>query len=154
MKHLAVLSVLLLTGCQFWIVGHTDDNGIVVHGTGTADPMNGTTKFTLVADGTDVKCDGHSYPKPGATDQRAIVKLDCNDGRKGEGETWITIHMETGEGEGVDTCGNEYKMFFSINKDKTDQKLAEYREAMQQSGNAMNDKCDAGEIPAHTDPLI
>lgn len=155
MKQLAVLSVFFLAGCQFWIVGHTDDNGIVVHGPGTADPLTGTTKFTLAADGADVKCTGHSFPKPGAVDQRAIVKLDCDDGRKGEGETWITIPMETGEGTGTDTCGNVYTMFFSIDKGKVDAKLAEYRKAMEESGNAFNDKCDApGDIPAHTDPLI
>ncbi len=155
MKYLALLSLFILGACQFWLAGITDDKGIVIHGTGTADPMTATTKFDLAVDGADVKCKGHSYPKPNTPDQRAIVKIDCDDGRKGEGESWITVHMETGEGAGVDTCGNAFDMFFSIDKQKVDDKLAEYRQARRDSGNAYNDKCDAGgNIPPHTDPLI
>lgn len=155
MKYLAWLSFLFLSGCQFWLTGVTDDNALVLHGSGVADPMAGTTTFNLAVDGADVNCTGRSFPKPGAADQRAIVKIDCDDGRKGEGESWITVQMETGEGAGVDTCGNSFRMFFSINKQKVDAKLAEYRKAVRESGNAMNDKCDAaGNIPAHTDPLI
>lgn len=153
-RHFALpLLVMLLSGCQFWITGHSDDYGLVVYGEGVADPMAATSKFNLVHDGTGVKCDGESRPKDGST-QRAIITVRCDDGRSAEGESWL-LAMDTGEGRGTDNCGNGFYMTFSTNKFYVDSKVAEYRKKMAEAGTEGNDKCDAaGDVPPHTDPLI
>ena len=150
---LAAPMLALLAGCQFWIAGHSDDKSMVVLGEGKADPATGTTKFNLQIDGTDVKCTGDSRPKRDGS-QVADVDITCDDGRTAHGETKL-ITMDTGDGNGSDSCGNSYYMYFSTNKFTIDSKLKEYRKLVAESGNQGNDKCNAaGDIPPHTDPLI
>ncbi len=152
-RKLAIVSVLMLGGCQIWIAGHTDDNGLVVQGTGTANPPARTSKFTLTIDGSPAKCDGNSHANPDGS-RTDVVFINCDDGRKGEGTSHV-VSADTGEGTGTDNCGNKYYLMFSINQEFIQGKLAEYRKASKASGNAGNDKCEApGRLPPHTDPLI
>lgn len=154
MKKLGFVAMLLLLGgCQFWIAGRTVDNSMVLIGEGTADPMAGTTRYTFTIEGTGVKCTGRSAPKPG-TNNRAIHTIKCDDGRTAKGESWL-ISMDTGEGEGTDSCGNKVITAFSVNKSYVDEKLAEFRAKVKASPNAGNDKCASSmEIPPHNDPLV
>ena len=150
---LAVPILAALGGCQFWLAGHSDDNGEVVSGEGIADPGAGTTTFNLVYDGSGLKCEGESHPKPGEANH-ALVTTKCEDGRTGKGESYL-LQMDTGEGHGTDSCGNGYYITFSTNKTYIDTKLQEFRKKLAASGNEGNDKCNASlDVPPHTDPLI
>lgn len=153
MKKFGLVAILLLGGCQFWIAGHSADYGMMLIGEGTADPLAGTTRYTFTIEGTGVKCTGTSVKKPGAP-QRAINTIKCDDGRTGTGESWL-ISMDTGAGEGTDSCGNKVLTMFSANKSYIDEKLAEIRAKVKASPNAGSDKCASTmEIPPHNDPLI
>lgn len=150
----SILSTFMLAGCNFWVVGHSKDYGLIVHGTGVANVGDGTTAFNLEVDGKELKCQGKSFKKPGdTTGGRASVEIVCSDGRKASGESVLTS-MEGGTGAGTDTCGNEVEMYFHINQSLVTERLEQYRQARKSSPGGF-DRCDAsGDAPPHRDPLI
>ena len=156
-KYFLIPVIVFLSGCQFWIAGHSVDKRALVIGTGTADPAAGTTVYTMEIVGANIICKVTSSPnrqRRSALEPEAWTELTCDDGRTGKGESTRTT-LDTGVSKGTDSCGNMFVFDYSINQDFIAQKEAEYRAMVKRNGGFWNDKCVAStDAPKHSDPLL
>jgi hypothetical protein len=152
-QFFTLAGLLLLGACNFWIAGHSNDFGMILSGEGVANPADGTTAFTMRADGVEGSCKGSSKPLEKGDGRRwASIEISCTDGRTAKGES-VLGGMEWGTGTGIDSCGNEFETYFNIHQYYVTQKLEEFRR-MAKNHSGGFDRCQAsGDAPPHRDPL-
>jgi len=155
-RCLAVAAVgLSLSGCNFWLAGHSEDLGLIIHGQGQIEGE--TSTFTLGVDGTDITCKGTTvivHKTGNIIGDRGRAEFSCSDGRKGTGELVVTS-LEGGTGSGTDECGNTIQLVWNIHEAKVKRLLESYRQTATARKVSFADKCEAaGDAPPHRDPLI
>lgn len=158
---LALAVSALLAGCtmQMHMVGHTGDDGIVLHGSGIIDAPNQTSTFQVAIDHTDIVCHGttritqHSG-QPFDIGAHGALQATCSDGRTAKG-TFVIDDTSGGHGTVHDDCGNKMDFLWSLDQNAINTQLAAIRAQAKGLHGEIIDKCDVIQgAPPHRDPLI
>lgn len=151
-----LLAPLLLTGCQYWVTGHTEDYGAVFFGTGHLDPVTSKSTAEVKVDDPPLTCKGGTEPteqKPGIIGSLSKLELTCSDNRKITGQTVVET-LEGGSGHGQDDCGNKFVLVWALDQAYMEKMRDQYRETRKEKKAVVNDKCESqAGAPPHRDPL-
>lgn len=145
-----LLTGLSLAGCttSLHFAGHDTHMSETITGSADVDIMSGNGNLTLVAEQTDIRCEGKVHRTGHG---RYAADVDCSDGRKAKA-TIIDKGFGRGTATATDECGNKFSLIFAGNEETIKTELADYRKRVDSGGRGMVDACHgASKAPVHRD---